>query len=230
MSQHRDRQHFSAQQSRTHDLSLIELLKYPTSGQDAGVHYVIAVLMALVSFTVMPILFFIGYVWRTAYWRSRGHEAPPRVSGWANNITAGIRGLATGLIVYALPFGAIVYGLWIASPNGSGLLETIEMGLGIVGLSGSLTAFLGTSLFINCAQQNSFRPLLTAKPYRDLLTVDYFFAWLITIVVTAVLAVPYAILSTMSLLLLVPFIFLVILLFYHGIFSAALFSTALTPS
>jgi hypothetical protein len=230
MPQHRDQQRFSAQQSQNQSLSFAELLKYPASGQDTGVRYVIAALMALVSFTIMPILFFIGYLWRTAYWRSRGDEAPPRVSGWTSNIAAGFRGLTTGLVVYALPFGTTVYGLWTVSPNSGGLLKTIEMGLGVVAISAGITAFFGTSLFINCAQQNSFKPLLTAKPYRDLLTVDYLFAWLVTIVVTAVLVVPYTILPTLSLLLLVPFIFLVILLFYHGIFSAALFSTALTPS
>lgn len=209
------------------DVDLSKLLSYPISGHDSSFRYVLAVILFFVSFTLVPTFFYLGFLWRSAYWKSRKHDTPPAVSDWPENITAGIKALVTIFLVFILPFSAINAALWTFTPMPVDELAIFRTGFRYAAYAATASLFVGTSLFINCAQANSLKPIVTTAPYRDLVSTEYLVAWAVTIGVTLLFAIPYAVLTFLSMAFLFPLALLICLAFYHAIFTTALFSTAL---
>jgi len=215
--------------SQTDGFTVSELLSYPAAGEDSGFRYIIAVLLTLVSFTVAPVLFFIGFLWRTAHWSSHGRASPPPVSNWRANLAAGGKGLVTGITVFVIPFAVFLHLFWTITPTQPTFLETARTaGQYIVG-SYAISLYLGTALFINCAQQNSLKPIISLKPYRDLVSLRYLRAWAIVTAISTFFLPIYAVLGLLSIVAFVPSLLLVASMFYHAIFGVATISTALSP-
>lgn len=215
--------------SPANGFTVSELLSYPAAGEDSGFRYITAILLTLVSFTIAPVLFFIGFLWRTAYWSSHGRASPPPVSNWRANLAAGGKGLVTGIMVFVVPFVVLLHVFWTVAPTQPTLLETARTAARYVVSSYAISLYLGTSLFINCAQQNSLKPIISLKPYRDLVSLRYLRAWAIVIAISTLFLPLYAVLGLLSIIAVVPSLLLVASMFYHAIFGIATISTALSP-
>jgi hypothetical protein len=195
---------------------LEEGLSYPFKGDNALGRNVIGGVLVMFSFLIIPAFAYYGYLVRVLHDTVEGGEEPPEFDEWGEMIFDGIKMLVISLVYGIVPF-AIAFAILTAGIVGGAAAG--DSGGGIVagfGIIGALVFFVASLVLFyvlpaaltNFAREGSVAAAFEFDTIGTVLTSsEYVVAWLLPIVVYAIVYIVTIILAlTFVGIFLIPFV------------------------
>lgn len=210
--------------------SLSTLISYPFRGDDSSARFGIAILMWYTSLTMVPQLYWAGYMWLTARTVVANYCEPPALNNWGLVFRVAWKAITVLLLTLVLPI-VVVFGLLIvvSNPVDISLLEILGyFGIALL-VSAPLWTFISPGLFVQCAAANSFSPLFRVESYARLMSSEY----LKTYVAVTSLGACLAFGSVLALIPPLSWVSGVVagpVIMWFSVFSTAAYTASLVPS
>lgn len=185
---------------------LSNALRYPLNSDGWLRTILVGGLLTIVSVLVIPAVFLQGYYARVLRGVANGDPDPPRFDDWANLFVDGLKFIVVNILVTLALF--VVLGLAGTVFGGGSLLAdgAAEAGAasGMLGAAGVavvvaaslLFGYVAPAMLVNFAREDSIAAAFDVSTILSgVLTVEYFVAWVLAIIVGVVLGAIASVLS-----------------------------------